>query len=179
MWIDSSTAGRFIKSYMDFLGTLVSAEEKHGVPVAQWLVVGRARYGADPAALARYRVAHPEADSEILDAVAALKLGRWTYLKDTRSYSVFVAEDRSAAYGVLGLTDRLREVAQGEAGVVVTAGVFPLHGRWVCDALFEVIARLGPNLRRDVNETYQRLRRGGSFSLGPTESGTEPMRLKL
>jgi hypothetical protein len=181
MQIERSAADRFINTYMSFLGTLVSVEEKRGVRPAQWLVVGRTRYSAASETLARYRTAHPEADAEMLDAIAALKLGRWVYLKDTRSYSVLVAEDGRAAYGVLGLTDRLRDVAQGETGVVVKAGLFPLQGRWVCDALFEGIAWLGPNLRRDVGETYQRLRREGSFSIGPSAehdfgTGTRPLK---
>jgi hypothetical protein len=126
MQIERSAADRFINTYMGFLGTLVSAEERRGVRTTQWLVVGRARYGADPETLARYRIAHPEVDKEMLDAIAALKLGRWDYLKDTRSYSLLVAEDGRAAYGVLGLTDRLRDVAQGETGLVVKTGLFPL-----------------------------------------------------
>lgn len=181
MQIERSTADRFINTYMGFLGTLVSTEEKRGVRPAQWLVVGRARYSADPDALARYCAVHPEADTEMLDAIAALKLGRWVYLKDTRSYSVLVAEDGRAAYGVLGLTDRLRDMAHGETGLVVRTGVFPLQGRWVCDALFEGMAWLGPNLRRDVGEIYQRLRCEGNFSIGPSaehDSGTGTMSLK-
>ncbi|PHV10964.1 hypothetical protein [Chitinimonas sp. BJB300] len=166
MVIDRVIADRFIDSYMDFLGTLVSAEEKHGKRPAQWLAIGRARYADDRSTLARYRAAHPEADSEMLDAIAELRLGRWVYLKDTRTYSVLVAEDGSAAYGVLGLTDRLRTVAQGATGSVLRAGLVSLQGRWVCDGLLEGMVWLGPNLRRELNQTYQNLRDEGRFSLG-------------
>ncbi len=166
MLIDPFIAGRFIDTYMAFLGTLVSDEEKSGRPPSQWLVLGRVRYEADRALLARYRATLTQADDEILDAIAALKVGRWVYLKDTRSYSVLLAEDGSAAYGVLGLTDRLRGVARGETGVVMKAGLFPLQGRWVCDGLLENLAWLGPNLRRDITVIYQRLRSAGDFSLG-------------
>lgn len=166
MLIDPSSAGRFIDTYMAFLGTLVSDEEKHGKPPSQWLVLGRVRYEADRTLLARYRATLTQADDEMLDAIEALKIGRWVYLKDTRSYSVLIAEDGSIAYGVLGLTDRLRVVANGETGVVMKAGLFPLQGRWVCDGLLENVAWLGLNLRRDITAIYQRLRSEGDFSLG-------------
>jgi hypothetical protein len=107
MVIDRPIADRFIAAYMAFLGTLVSDEEKRGKSPSQWLIIGRDRYGADRSQLDVYRNAHPEADTKILDVIAAIRLGRWVYLKDSRSYSVLLAEDGSAAYGVLGLTDRL------------------------------------------------------------------------
>lgn len=170
MVIDRSTAGRFIAAYMAFLGTVVGDEEKRGRSPTEWLVIGRDRYAADRSLLDAYRSSHPEADAEMLDAIVAMRIGRWVYLKDTRSYSVLLTEDSSAAYAVLGLTNRLREVAQGESGVVMQAGLMPLNGRWVCDGLLENILLLGPNMRRDLSADYQALRAEGRFSLGPDPS---------
>lgn len=167
MVIDRPTAGRFIAAYMAFLGTLVSDEEKHGASVLQWLPIGRNRFVAERSQLDVYRGAHPEADAEMLDAIAALRLGRWIYLRDTASYSVLLAEDSTCAYGVVGLTERLRDVVSGESGVIINAGLLPLNGRWVCDALLENPIWLGPNMRRDLTATYQTLRKTGHFSLGP------------
>ena len=166
MLLSPSSAGRFIDTYMAFLGSLVSDQEKQGQPPSRWLVLGRARYDADRSLLTRYRATLAQADDEILDAIAGLKIGRWVYLKDTRNYSVLIADDGSAAYGVLGLTDRLRVVAQGESGVVMKAGLFALQGHWICDGLIENMTRLGPSLRRDITAIYQRMRNEGKFSLG-------------
>lgn len=170
MVIDQPTSGRFIAAYLAFLGTLVSDDEKRGKSSSEWLVIGRARYAADRAQLETYRSAHPETDAEMLDSIAAMRVDQCIYLRDTRSYSVLLAKDSSAAYAVLGLTERLREVAQGESGAVMQAGLMPLNGRWVCDGLLKNMLLLGANMRRDLTAAYQALRADGHFSLGPERS---------
>ncbi len=170
MVIDPYLAHRFIDTYMALLGTLVSDAEKQGKRPTQWLVIGRERFVDAPQQLHRYHQQHPRADAEMLDAIAALRVQRWIYLKDTTSYSVWLDERCEAAYGVLGLTDRLRLVAQGQSGVVVHAGVFPLQGRWVSDGLLEGPVLLGKNYRRSFTDAYNKLRRLGRFSLGPSAS---------
>ncbi len=170
MVIDHPTSARFIAAYMAFLGTLVSDGEKRGKSSSEWLVMGRARYAADRSQLETYRSAHPEMDAEMLDAIAAMQIDQWVYLKDTRSYFVLLAKDSSVAYAVLGLTERLRDVAQGESGVVLQTGLMPLNGRWVCDGLLKNMLLLGPNMRRDLTAAYQALRADGHFSLGPKYS---------
>jgi hypothetical protein len=166
MLIDRTLADRFIATYMDFLGTLVSADEKSSKRPTQWLVVGRQRYQAERGALQVYRAEHPQADAEMLDAIAALQFERWVYLKDTRSYSVFLPEDGRSALGVLGLTNRLRDIT-ADSGLIVHTGVMPINGRWVCDGLLENAVIIGSNMRRNLTEEYQALRRDGKFSLGP------------
>lgn len=170
MVIDPPISGRFIAAYMAFLGTLVSDDEKRGKYSTEWLVIGRGRYAADRSQLEAYRSAHPETDADMRDAIGAMRIDQWVYLKDTRSYSVLLAKDSSAAYAVLGLTERLREVAQGESGVVMLAGLMPLNGRWVCDGLLKNMLLLGPNMRRDLTAAYRALRADGLFSLGPEHS---------
>lgn len=167
MLIERASADRFIDAYMAFLGTLVTAEEKRGKRPTQWLVLGRARYEEDRDSLSRYRATLRRPDAEMLEAIRLIRLNRWVYLKDTRAYSVLLPEDGSYAHGVLGLTERLRDIGQGETGSVIRTGVFPLNGRWVCDGLIEGLVWLGPNIRRDVTSIYQRLRQEGKFSLGP------------
>lgn len=170
MVIDHAMARRFIATYMGFLGSLLSEEEKSGKPNIEWLVIARERYLAAPAALAAYRHDHPKADVEMLDAIATLKVGSWLYLKDTKSYSVLLDEQGESAYGVLGLTDRLRTLAQGGTGLAMQAGVFAMGGRWVCDGLLKNAAWLGSNLRKELNQSYQTLRDADRFSLGPGET---------
>ncbi|MGS0740912.1 hypothetical protein ACVBEF_03600 [Glaciimonas sp. GG7] len=170
MIIDQTTANRFIDTYMDFLETLVSDEEKRSTPILEMLAIGRGRYAADRNQLNVYRSAHPEADAEMLDAIAAIRIGCWAYLKDTRSYSVLLLECDTTAYAVLGLTDPLRTMAQGCNGLMMETGVLPLNGRWVCDGLFKNPMWIGPNMRRDLNAEYQTMRKKGRFSFRPAGS---------
>jgi hypothetical protein len=166
MVIAPSLADRYIAAYMAFLGTLVSEPEKAGKRPSQWLVIGRARYVADRATLAAYRAQHPQADAEMLEAIAALQVQDWCYLRDTSSYSVLLAGDGSAAHGVLGLTERLRDV-MGCSGRMFRTGLLPIRGRWVCDGLMEGDVLIGKQLRQDLNSQYQALRQAGRFSTGP------------
>lgn len=168
MVISPPLARRFIDAYMGFLGTLLPNTAKNQKDPTQWLVQARRLYLEKPTALVTYRAQHPDADTQMLDAIVALKVQRWIYLKDTRAYSVWMDETCEQAYGVLGLTQRIRDVAQGESGVVMTTGVIPLGGRWVTDGLVENLVWLGPNIRRDYAERYQHLRQTGRFSTGPT-----------
>lgn len=167
MVISPPLARRFIDAYMGFLGTLLPNSAKTQKDPTQWLVQARRLYLEKPTELETYRAQHPDADAQMLDTIAALKVERWIYLKDTRAYSVWMDETGEQAYGVLGLTQRIRDVAQGESGVVMTTGVIPLGSRWVTDGLVENLVWLGPNIRRDYAKRYQHLRQTGRFSTGP------------
>jgi hypothetical protein len=169
MVITPALARRFIGAYMDFLGTLLPDSAKKGKSTTQWLVLARKVYLENREVLDQYRKQHPQADAEMLDAIAALKVQRWIYLKDTTSYSVWMDEPCKQAYGVLGLTQRVRDVTDGDSGVLMTTGLMPLAGRWVTDGLIEDLVWLGKNYRRDLTSTYNQLRQSGQFSTGPTE----------
>lgn len=178
MVIDAPTAQRFIQAYKAFLGSLVSDEDKAGKEVTEWLALGRDCYGADRSLLARYRAAHPRADSEMLDAMAHMLLGRWVHLKDTRTYSVVLDIDAEGAYAVLGLTQALANISAGDgrglgSGLVMEAALVPLNGRWVCDGLIKNPVWLGANYRRSYTASYQALRQSGQFSMKPI-TFTEP-----
>lgn len=175
MMIDASTAQRFIAAYKDFLGSLVTPQEKAGKDVIQWLNVGRDRFVADRAALDSYRAAHPKADAAMLDAFAHSQMGNWVHLKDTRAYSVLLDVDATRAYAVLGLTQPLRSIGMpGEkvmgSGLVFQAALVPLNGRWVCDGLIQNPVWLGPGYKRMYTANYTALRKGGQFSVGPEAS---------
>lgn len=81
MVIDKPTAQRFIPTYMAFLDSLLSAKDKAGKDVIAQLAIGRDRYCADRTLLDAYRAAHPEADAQMLDAIAHSQMGNWVHLK--------------------------------------------------------------------------------------------------
>ena len=112
MVIDTPTAQRFIQTYMAFLSALVSRKKKEGKELIELLVEGRERYYADRSLLDNYRASHPQADAEMLNAIAQSRVGRWVHMKDTRAYSVVLDVDATHTYAVLGLTQPLRSMAR-------------------------------------------------------------------
>lgn len=174
MIIDTPTAQRFISAYKDFLDSLLSAKDKAGKDLIERLVAGRDRFAADRTLLDSYRAAHPQADADMLDAIARSQMGKWVHLKDTRTYSVLLDVDATRAYAVLGLTQPLRAIGMGNnkvmgSGLVIQAALVPLNGRWVCDGLIQDPIWLGPGYRRSYTDSYQALRKGGQFSIQPPQ----------
>ena len=79
-----------------------------------------------------------------------------------KTYSVFIDPSGNVAYAVLGLTDRVREIA-GISGVFLEAGIVQYHGRFVCDGIVERLALLGSNYRKDFNVEFKRIKLEGRF----------------
>ena len=99
------------------------------------LALARRRYQADRNLFSLWYTKNKLVEPDVLDAIAGIKIGRWVYLKDTRSYSVFLDDQGKAAYGVLGLTNRLRNFKR-HSGIVMEYGVFQLDGHYVCNGIF-------------------------------------------
>lgn len=137
--------------------------------VLEVLVSARKRYAADRTLFAQWRAKNGKRDVDILDAIEHIEIGRWIYLKDTRSYSVLLKADAEAAYAVQGLTQRLRDIT-GYSGIVMEAGVFPLGKHYVCDGLVASVATLGSNYMASFREEYQTLRQTGRFHQSPSSS---------
>jgi hypothetical protein len=127
----------FVRWYTQVLLSIYhSAHEKPLPDFKQTLVAGRTMLVDNPSLLAR-ALDDLEAQStplpeEIIHALENLEFANWIYLKDTRSYSVFMHPDQKRAYGVLGLTERFRDIIGGSGSIVGTA-VLPfwvLPGKW-------------------------------------------------
>ena len=169
MVIPPGDAHRFIKHYQDFLASIADPEESQNKSVIEILVMARNRYAANRDLFTAWRAENKEQDADVLDAIAGMEIGSWIYLKDTRSYSVFLPQDCKVAYAVQGLTDRLRDII-GYSGVVVTCGVFQLNNQYVCDGLMVNQGTLGRNYLASFREAYQALRASGGFYAKPSEA---------
>jgi hypothetical protein len=169
MVIPREAALRFIQHYQDFLSSIADPEEIRGKSVIQALVLARRRYAADPALLAQWHAKNPQRDHEIVDAIKKMQIGRWVYLKDTRHYSVFLREDTEAAYAVLGLTNRLRDIT-GYSGIAAHCGVFPLGKQFVCDAILDDPITLGKNTMASFTACYKTLRNNDRFHTRPAQA---------
>jgi len=92
----------------------------------------------------------------------SLRLTQWVYLKDTTKYSIFIDLEENAAYAVVGLTDRIRNILGG-AAVTFRTAVVEYQGKYVCDGILESHTWLGPNYKRDFNAKFSELKREGRF----------------
>ena len=171
MVITPVEASCFIKHYQSFLEAIADPGDSAGKSVIAKLALARKRYAADRRVFGVWREKSTRLDgtcldSEILDAIERVQIGRWIYLKDTRSYSVLIREDGEAAYAVAGLTERLRNIA-GHSGIVVTCGVFALGERYVCDGILDQPLTLGRNYMASFKANYEALCRSGRFYKSP------------
>jgi hypothetical protein len=105
---------------------------------------------------------------EVVEAVRTLRVKQWVYLRDTRTHSIFLDPAAEVALGVLGLTQRVRDIT-GASGVVVETGIVRYRGRFVCDGLATPIAMLGRNYRASFNESFRALKAQGRYHVTAEE----------
>jgi len=99
---------------------------------------------------------------EVISAVRSLEVKKWVYLKDTRSYSVFIDPSTKVAYGVLGLTERIRNIIGG-SGAFVETGLLRYHGMYISDGIVSQVLWLGNNLKKEFTNDLNDIKNHGSF----------------
>lgn len=102
-------------------------------------------------------------DPAVFRAISTLRIDDYVYLKDTKDYSIFIQASGNSAFGVVGLTERIRDIV-GASGVMIAALV-RYRGRFVCDGLVSRLVHLGPAYRRSYAEVYRDLRTQGRFQV--------------
>ncbi|MGH8626055.1 MAG: hypothetical protein ACREYC_12580 [Gammaproteobacteria bacterium] len=113
-------------------------------------------------ALVKLRARSEGVDEEIVRAVRTLRVNAWVFLRDTKAYSIFVHPSEETAFGVLGLTQPVRDIA-GASGVAIETGIVRFTGRFVCDGLVTRIVHLGPNYRKSYSRVYKAAKAEGRF----------------
>ena len=163
MVVDRELADKFIEVYKTFL--LLVCDEfgqvAENTELLTRLQIGRDIYLEDKWLLDDF-AAEFSVSAEITEAIASLEYGQWVYLRDTTKYSLFIREDQTAAFAVLGLIQPLKEVC-GRSGMYFGAGLLQLGGKYVCDGLLVDYLYLGKNLRDEYNEAYKELKKEGKF----------------
>ncbi|MGH8134245.1 MAG: hypothetical protein ACRETG_04985 [Steroidobacteraceae bacterium] len=166
--LDPAAAGAFIEGYKQFLLTVASSDPADKGGLLETLVDARRRVTMDPAlfcrALAEARKVSPGPGDPVLEAIATLRVENWIYLKDTRSYAVFMDSSGEFAFAVRGLTERVRDVI-GTTGVLLETGIVRYCGQYVCDGLVSGVVHLGRNYLHNFLNTYARLRTEGRFEV--------------
>lgn len=116
--------------------------------------------------------------ASVISAIRTLYLEKWVYLRDLNAYSIFLHPDRVVGFGVVGLTQPIREITQGP-GWIFETGVMAFEGKFICDGLLGDPIRLGSEVRKEFDQAFQELKALGAFHVvpkggwtksGPTES---------
>ncbi len=173
MILDKRHALIFIDSYKKLLLEIngTSNEPENG-DVLHALAAARVKLAEKPSLINHALDALKEnsiaVDPDVVDAVRTLDVQNWIFLRDTKRYSIFVHPSGCKAYGVVGLTERLRDIAGG-TGVMLETGLVRYRDQYVCDGLVTRIVWLGRNYKEGFNERYRAAKREGRFHVGRTE----------
>jgi hypothetical protein len=165
--LEPAAASAFIAGYkgvlLEIAGRGRAAKSRNVLPV---LASARRRLTEKPGlldeALAKMKGRSEGLDEGIIRALRTLRVNDWVFLRDTKAYSIFVHPSEESAFGVLGLTEPVRDIA-GATGVVIETGMVRFIGRFVCDGLITRIVRLGPNYRRSYGRVYSAAKADGHF----------------
>ena len=167
MYLAPANAQRFIQGYT--LAMLeVLGEQKDGIPgsVVPLLAKARAKFIRKPTllhqAIARLKARNVRLDPEVVTAIERLEVRQWVYLRDTTRHSIMIDSAADRAFGVLGLTQGIRDITGG-TGVIIEAGVVRYHGQYVCDGIISEVVWLGSGYRRSWNDTFREIKSSGRF----------------
>ena len=94
MVLEQKAAATFVADYKTLMLEVVPMANAKKRPVLEVLSEGRAKRCSDnsllPAARRRLRARNKLIDVEVYKAVKSMQLKRWIFLRDTRTYSVFI-----------------------------------------------------------------------------------------
>ncbi len=167
MYLDPVDAQRFIQGYKLLMLEILGEQEDHTTgSVVPLLAKARAKLVGKPALL-RQSIVRLEArnirpDREVVIALEGLEVRQWVYLRDTKLHSIMIDSSADRAFGVLGLTQGIRDIVGG-TGLVIETGLVRYRGRYVCDGVISQAVWLGPGYRRSWNETFKVLKESGKF----------------
>ena len=167
MTLEPTVANAFIAGYKGLLIEIAGrSRASKSRNVLSVLAAARQRLTEKPVlldeAFAVLKARSDRVDEEIVRAVRTLRVTDWVFLRDTKAYSIFVHPSESVAFGVLGLTEPVRDIA-GSSGVAIETGIVRFAGRFVCDGLISRIVHLGPSYRKSFSGVYSTAKAEGRF----------------
>lgn len=167
MYLSLADAQRFIQVYK-LLMLEVLGEQEDGIPgsVVPLLAKARAKLVGKPTllrqAIDQLEARHAKLDREVIMAIEGLEVRQWVYLRDTKLHSIMIDLTADRAFGVLGLTQGIRDIVGG-TGVIIETGLVRYRGRYVCDGVISQAVWLGPGYRRSWNERFKEIKASGQF----------------
>lgn len=168
MLLDPEPASIFMRNYTSLMAAIYVSDPKHQTraTVPEVVARGRALYAADPRRLSTAVVEAEERgkplDTEVVTAVRGMQLKKWIFLRDTKRHSLFLDPSGDVAYGVLGLTQRIRDLVGG-SGVMLETAIVRYRSQFVCDGVISEVLWLGPNYRKHFAALFAKLKKSGAF----------------
>lgn len=160
-------ASSFIQGYSQVMVTIHGhAPPRPREKLLEVMADARSRFVADRSLLAG-ALRELEAKSilvppEVVAAIQSMQLKQWIYLRDTSIHSVFIDPSGRSAYGVLGLTEPIKNFVGG-TGVIVETAVLRYMGRYISDGIVSSVVWLGRSYKRNYAEVLASLRARGRF----------------
>jgi len=167
MYLAPPDAQRFIQVYkLLMLEVLGEQEALITGSVVPLLAKARAKLAGKPAllrqAIGQLEARNTRLDREVVTAIEGLEVRQWVYLRDTKLHSIMIDSTTDRAFGVIGLTQRLRDLVGG-TGLLMETGLVRYRGRYVCDGIISQLVWLGPGYRKSWNETFKEIKASGQF----------------
>jgi hypothetical protein len=167
MIIAEQQATEFIQNYTKIMVQINDlSRDKPKTELLEAIVSARSMYCADRSlldlALRELEAKSVSIQQEVVAAVRGIEVKKLVYLKDTRSHSVFIDPSYTMAYGVLGLTNRLRDI-MGGTGAFVETGILRFHGHYIADGIVSHVVWIGSNMRKELKEVFAELRTQGKY----------------
>ena len=159
-----------------------ASEERNGLlPLADELRLRNALW-ADDGLRERFISANPaglsSADLAVVASWRYRRAGSFYIVRALKKYTVFLSEDiPPRAYGVLGLSTPIEELARGPLPVLAQTVLLPFEGRIIYDGLLQWYAVVfGPGVRSRLNAEYRNAqeREGVITTLEPANLPADP-----
>lgn len=172
MQLDRTLAQAFFEDYRQILLMVYSLKGLKGHRTPEERMVAARGHLAQEAELLDEAVAALEnrrglfVDEDVVSAIRTLEVEKWIYLRDLRHHSVLLYPDGFIAFGVVGLTQPLRNLTGGP-GVLLEAGIMAIEGHFICDGLLGEVVTLGPGYQADYTPVYKELKAIGAFHKVP------------
>jgi hypothetical protein len=114
----------------------------------------------------------PPADLAVVASWQYRLTGQFFIVRHLKKYTVFLSQNPTHAYGVLGLVSPIEEIVGSTVPIYVQAVLLPFEGQIIYDSLLMPYrVYFGPGIRGDLNDTYRNTqeREGIITTLEPTE----------
>jgi hypothetical protein len=172
----------YVNEQQDLVPTFPASEERNGLlPLADELRLRNALW-ADDGLRERFISANPtglsSADLAVVASWRYRRAGSFYIVRTLKKYTVFLSEDiPPRAYGVLGLSTPIEELARGPLPVLAQTVLLPFEGRIIYDGLLQWYAVVfGPGVRSRLNAEYRnaKAREGVITTLEPANLPADP-----
>ena len=171
----------YVNEQQQLVPAFPASEERNGLlPLSDEMRLRTALW-ADDGLRERFIATNPaglsSADLAVVASWQYRRTGSFYLVRSLTKYTVFLSEDvPPRAYGVLGLSTPIEELARRPLPVYVQAVLLPFEGQIIYDGLLQWYAVVfGPGIRARLNVEYRnaKAREGIITTLGPARTAAD------